>query len=84
MKTFVAISTVVFTVFITGLAFACDPNEVKSLQALYQTSTVISLGVNKETGRYKIVSRDGRVLYVETDRSSAIPTIKKQVVLSNK
>ena len=84
MNTFVTVSTLILTVFIASSAFACDTNEVKSLQALYQTSKVFSLGVGVEIGRYKIVSRDGRLLYVETDRSSGALTIKKQIILSNR
>ena len=83
MKTFTTALVLAFTVSIANFVFACDTNEVKSLQALYQTPNVFLLGVSTETGRYKIIPRDGRTLYVETDRSSAIPTIKKQIVLTN-
>ncbi len=85
MKTFTAVSAAVFALFVTSSALACDLNEIKSLQALYQTPNVFSLGVSTEIGRYKIIPRDGRILYVETDRSSSggIPTIKRQFVLSN-
>lgn len=83
MKTFATVSALVFTAVIAGSAFACDTDEVKYLQALYQTSKVVSLGVSAETGRYKIIYRDGRILYVETGRSSGTTTIRKQIVLSN-